>query len=147
MVAPKATQSEPEEPVAGTIVVTKPMITWLHVTYGMKEEFLRNQTPSWVTWLDHQRHQGIDPNDAMLVNPFVPDDHECLRPHLPTPVLIPTLHSVFFGPFLSGFFFPPNDRAQNHAQENPLLVLFMLAQKCLWTLRVQKCAKKSYFFE
>jgi hypothetical protein len=40
-------------------------------------------------------------------------------------------HSVFFGPFLSGCFFPPNDRAQNHAQENPLLVLFMLAQKCL----------------
>jgi hypothetical protein len=57
------------------------------------------------------------------------------------------LHSVFFGPFLSGCFFPPNDRAQNHAQENPLLVLFMLAQKCLLTLRVQKCAKKSYFFE
>jgi hypothetical protein len=24
-------------------------------------------------------------------------------------------HSVFFGPFLSGCFFPPNDRAQNHA--------------------------------
>jgi hypothetical protein len=47
-------------------------------------------------------------------------------------------HSVFFGPFLSGCFFPPNYRAHNHAQENPLLVLFMLAQKCLWTLRVQK---------
>jgi hypothetical protein len=38
------------------------------------------------------------------------------------------MHSVFFGPFLSGCFFPPNDRAQNHAQENPLLVLFMLGQ-------------------
>jgi hypothetical protein len=36
------------------------------------------------------------------------------------------VHSVFFGPFLSGCFFPP---------ENPLLVLFMLAQKCLWTLK------------
>jgi hypothetical protein len=45
-------------------------------------------------------------------------------------------HSVFFGPFLSGCFFPPNDRAQNHAQENPLLVLFLLAQKCLWTLNM-----------
>jgi hypothetical protein len=35
-------------------------------------------------------------------------------------------------------FFPPNDRAQNHAQnhahENPHLVLFLLAQKCIWTL-------------
>jgi hypothetical protein len=41
---------------------------------------------------------------------------------------------------LSGCFFPPNDRAQ----ENPLLVLFMLAQKCLWTLNVQT---NSYFFE
>jgi hypothetical protein len=29
------------------------------------------------------------------------------------------LHSVFFGPFLSSSFFPPNDRAQNHAQEKP----------------------------
>jgi hypothetical protein len=56
-----------------------------------------------------------------------------------------TAHSVFFGPFLSGCFFPPNDRAQNHDQENPLLVLFMLAQKCLWTLRVQKCAKNHTF--
>jgi hypothetical protein len=37
-------------------------------------------------------------------------------------------HSVFFGPFLSGCFFPPNDRAQNHAQETPLLVLFLLAK-------------------
>jgi hypothetical protein len=44
-------------------------------------------------------------------------------------------------------FFPPNDRTQTHAQETPLLVLFLLAQKCLWTRRVQKCAKKSYFFE
>jgi hypothetical protein len=33
-VAPKSTQSEPEDPVAGTIVLTKPMITWLQVTYG-----------------------------------------------------------------------------------------------------------------
>jgi hypothetical protein len=31
--------------------------------------------------------------------------------------------SVFFGPFLSSSFFPPNDRAQIHAQENPLVVL------------------------
>jgi hypothetical protein len=30
-------------------------------------------------------------------------------------------HSVFFGPFLSGCFFPPN----NHAQENPLLVILI----------------------
>jgi hypothetical protein len=27
--------------------------------------------------------------------------------------------SVFFGPFLSSSFFPPNGRAQNHGQENP----------------------------
>jgi hypothetical protein len=33
-VAPKSTQSEPEDPVAGTIVLTKPMITWLQVTCG-----------------------------------------------------------------------------------------------------------------
>jgi hypothetical protein len=42
--------------------------------------------------------------------------------------------------------FPPNDRAQNHAQENPLLVLFLLAQKCLWTLKVRKCVKKTILF-
>jgi hypothetical protein len=44
-----------------------------------------------------------------------------------------TYAQCIFGPFLSGCFFPPNDRAQNHTQENPLLVLFLLAQKCLWT--------------
>jgi hypothetical protein len=54
-------------------------------------------------------------------------------------------HSVFFGPFLSGFFFPPNDRAQNHAKKTPLLVLFMLAQKCLWTLRVKNVQKNHTF--
>jgi hypothetical protein len=57
------------------------------------------------------------------------------------------MHSVFFGPFLSGCFFPPNDRAQNHAQENPLLALFLLAQKCLWTLNMEKYGKNIYFFE
>jgi hypothetical protein len=55
--------------------------------------------------------------------------------------------SVFFGLFLSGCFFPPNDRARNHAQENPLLVLFLLAQKCLWTLNMEKYGKNIYFFE
>jgi hypothetical protein len=38
---------------------------------------------------------------------------------------------IFWLTFLSGSFFPPNDRAQNHTHENPLLVLFLLAQKCL----------------
>jgi hypothetical protein len=51
-------------------------------------------------------------------------------------------HSVFFGPFLSGSFFPPNDRAQNHAQEKPLLVLFLMTQKCLWTLKVDEVGHK-----
>jgi pimeloyl-ACP methyl ester carboxylesterase len=31
-------------------------------------------------------------------------------------------------------------------KKTPLLVLFLLAQKCLWTLRVQKCAKKIILF-
>jgi hypothetical protein len=62
-------------------------------------------------------------------------------------VTLEPTHSVFFGPFLSGCFFPPNDRAQNHAQENPLLVLFLLAQKCLWTLNMEKYGKNIYFFE
>jgi hypothetical protein len=39
-----------------------------------------------------------------------------------------------FCPFLSSSFFPPKDCALNHAQENSLLLLFLLAQKCLWTL-------------
>jgi hypothetical protein len=38
---------------------------------------------------------------------------------------------IFWRTFLSGSFFPPNDCAQNHTHENPLLVLFLLAQKCL----------------
>jgi hypothetical protein len=46
------------------------------------------------------------------------------------------LHSVFFGPFLSSSFFPLNDRAQNHSQEKTLLVLFLMTQKCLWTLKL-----------
>jgi hypothetical protein len=43
---------------------------------------------------------------------------------------------------LSGCFFPPNDRAQNHAQENPLLELFLLAQNAKYV----KICKKIYTF-
>jgi hypothetical protein len=35
---------------------------------------------------------------------------------------------------------------QKHAQENLLLVLFMLAQKCLWTLKVSKMCYKIILF-
>jgi hypothetical protein len=50
-----------------------------------------------------------------------------------------------FGPFLSSSFFPPNDSAQNHAQENPLLVLFLLAQKCLEAKKVKMCKTNILF--
>jgi hypothetical protein len=53
----------------------------------------------------------------------------------------------FLAHFCPVAFFPPNDRSQNHAQENPLLVLFLLAQKCLWTLNMEKYGKNIYFFE
>jgi hypothetical protein len=56
-------------------------------------------------------------------------------------------HSVFFCLFFSGCFFPPNDRAQNHSQEKPLLVLFLMIQKCLWTLKLDEVGHKSYFFD
>jgi hypothetical protein len=46
---------------------------------------------------------------------------------------------IFWPIFVHFSFFPPNDCAQNHAQENPLLVLFLLAQKSLLTLKVGKC--------
>jgi hypothetical protein len=52
----------------------------------------------------------------------------------PKCAIFQVVHSIFFGPFLSSCFFTPNDRAQNHTQENPLLVLFLMAQKCLWNL-------------
>jgi hypothetical protein len=118
-VAPKATQSEPDAPIAGTLVLTKPMVTWLQITYGMDEEFLANRSPSWVTWLDQQRLDGVDPNDAMLVAPFVPDFNEVLPPHLPEPVLVPEVYrqglwstgrwgisglSVFYWPRCQPFF-------------------------------------------
>jgi hypothetical protein len=54
-----------------------------------------------------------------------------------------TRAQCIFWLFLSGCFFPPNDRAQNHAQENPLLVLFLLAEKCLWTLIPSSSARNS----
>jgi hypothetical protein len=82
----------------------------------------------------------------MVVTQVLSYQGSLLGPQWPT---FSRMHSLFFGPFLSFRFFPPNFRAQNnaqnHAQENPLLVLFMLAQKCLWTLRVQKCAKNHTF--
>lgn len=103
-VAPKATQSEPDAPIAGTLVLTKPMVTWLQITYGMDEEFLANRSPSWVTWLDQQRLDGVDPNDAMLVAPFVPDFNEVLPPHLPEPVLVPEVyrHDKVYGVPVAG---------------------------------------------
>jgi hypothetical protein len=33
------------------------------------------------------------------------------------------------------------------SQENPLLVLFLLAQNCLWTRILRKNVNKIYFFE
>jgi hypothetical protein len=91
-VAPKATQSDPELPQPGEIVLTRHMITWLQVTYGMDEDFLANRSPSWVQWLDQCIIAGIDPNDAMLVNPFVPNLHEVLPPHLAEPVMVPVVY-------------------------------------------------------
>jgi hypothetical protein len=43
----------------------------------------------------------------------------CMLPKISKSKTIPC--SVFLGLFLSGCFFPPNDRVQDHAQENPLL--------------------------
>jgi hypothetical protein len=48
--------------------------------------------PSWVCWLGQQIIAGIDPNDAMLVKPFVPDLSEVLPPHLIEPVLVPVVY-------------------------------------------------------
>jgi hypothetical protein len=76
----------------GEIVLPKHMITWLQMTYGMSEDFVANQSPSWVSWLDQQIIAGIDPNDAMLTDMFVPDLNEVLQPNLPEPVLVPNLY-------------------------------------------------------
>jgi hypothetical protein len=54
-------------------------------------------------------------------NPIIETIKKCMESRIGD---ILTKHSVFFGPFLSSSIFPPNDRAQNHAQENPILVLF-----------------------
>jgi hypothetical protein len=75
---------------------------------------------------------------SMLVDPLVRINRlvtvlasaELLKVHLKQKLLFKKLHSAHCtGPFLSSTFFPPNDRSQNHAQVNPLLVLFLMAQK------------------
>jgi hypothetical protein len=97
-VAPKATQSDLELPQEGMvakpgeIVLPKHMIMWLQMTYGMSEDFVANRSPSWVSWLDQQIIAGIDPNDAMLTDTFVPDLNEVLQPSLPEPVLVPNVY-------------------------------------------------------
>jgi hypothetical protein len=58
----------------------------------MSGDFLANRSPSWVSWLGQQIIAGIDPNDAMLVNTFVPDLNEVLPPHLIEPVLVPVVY-------------------------------------------------------
>jgi hypothetical protein len=118
------------------------------VTSSMKDEIL-------ISWHDLEALRAVSlilevktaPIDQVALQDKMDTLKEKYKDVLSDKLAELPMHSVFFGPFLSGCFFPPNDRAQDHAQENPLLVLFMLAQKCLWTLRVQKCAKKSYFFE
>jgi hypothetical protein len=57
-------------------------------------DFLANLFPSWVCWLGQQIIAGIDPNDAMLVKPFVPDLSEVLPPHLIEPVLVPVVYNL-----------------------------------------------------
>jgi hypothetical protein len=56
------------------------------------------------------------------------------------------VHSVFFGPFLSGCFFPPNDHAQNHAQKNPIFSTVFVGTKVSLDVNSEKKCKQNILF-
>jgi hypothetical protein len=69
------------------------MITWLRIAYECQGTSSLIDPLLGSAGLAN-KIAGIDPNDAMLVNPFVPDLSAVLPLHLIEPVLVPVVYNL-----------------------------------------------------